>query len=200
MDFSRHTLGKRFRSKLTVSLKTRILLPALSKIFHIHPLKPAVQFQKGQFIPCKATVEPPITDPPMSGQPLYNGHWLWHQRMLLDSGQRTSCVLPTDQLCTTAPLITDKQETTPTFMQELVLEGHENFNIELQRSRGVAIAILRRRCLMGQLLLRSSMRLIGLVDQLSVHYDRMGIAGQGVRGDRSTDLASGCFSFSSTSV
>ena len=25
------------------------------------------------------TVEPPITDPPTSGQPLYNGHWLWHQ-------------------------------------------------------------------------------------------------------------------------
>jgi len=35
--------------------------------------------------------------------------------------------------------------------------------------RGVAIAILRRRCLMGRLLLRSSMQLIGLVDQLSVH-------------------------------
>ena len=25
------------------------------------------------------TVEPPITDPPTSRQPLYNGHWLWHQ-------------------------------------------------------------------------------------------------------------------------
>ena len=24
------------------------------------------------------TVEPPITDPPTSGPPLYNGHWLWH--------------------------------------------------------------------------------------------------------------------------
>ena len=44
-----------------------------------------------------------------------------------------------------------------------------NFNIELQRSRSVAIAILGRRCLMGRLFLRSSMRLIGLVDQLSVH-------------------------------
>ena len=48
------------------------------------------------------------------------------------------------------------------------MEEHENFNIELQRSRGVAITILGRGCLMGRLLLRSSMRLIGLVDQLSV--------------------------------
>ena len=24
------------------------------------------------------TVEPPKTDPPTSGPPLYNGHWLWH--------------------------------------------------------------------------------------------------------------------------
>jgi len=63
------------------------------------------------------------------------------------------------------------------------VEEHENFNIELQKSRGIAIAILWRQCLMGQLLLRSSMRLIGLVDQLSVHYDRMEIAGQGVGGD-----------------
>ena len=31
------------------------------------------------------TVEPPITDPPTSGQPLYNGHWLWHQLKLLQS-------------------------------------------------------------------------------------------------------------------
>ena len=46
---------------------------------------------------------------------------------------------------------------------------HENFNIELQRSRGIAIAVLGRRCLMGRLLLRSSMRLIGLVEQHSVH-------------------------------
>jgi len=38
--------------------------------------------------------------------------------MILDSGQRTSCVLPTDQLCTTVPLITDGQENTPIFMQE----------------------------------------------------------------------------------
>ena len=28
------------------------------------------------------TVEHPITDPPTSGQPLYNGHWLWHQLKL----------------------------------------------------------------------------------------------------------------------
>jgi len=63
------------------------------------------------------------------------------------------------------------------------VEEHENFNIEPQRSRGITIAILRRRCLMGRLLLRSSMRLIGLVDQLSVHCDRMEITGQGVRGD-----------------
>ena len=35
--------------------------------------------------------------------------------MLLDSGQRTSCVLPTDQLGTTVPLIADKQETSPIF-------------------------------------------------------------------------------------
>ena len=32
-----------------------------------------------------ATVEPPITDPPTSGQPLYNGHWLWHQLKLLQN-------------------------------------------------------------------------------------------------------------------
>jgi len=31
------------------------------------------------------TVEPPITDPPTSGQPLYNGHWLWHQLKLLQN-------------------------------------------------------------------------------------------------------------------
>jgi len=31
------------------------------------------------------------------------------------SGQRTSYVLPTDQLCITVPLIMDKQETTPIF-------------------------------------------------------------------------------------
>ena len=36
-------------------------------------------------------------------------------RSLLDSGQRTSCMLPTQQLCTTVPLITEKQETTPIF-------------------------------------------------------------------------------------
>jgi len=65
-----------------------------------------------------------------------------------------------------------------------------------------------RRCLMGRLLLRSSMRLIGLVDQLYVHYDRM--HGDHMQGreseetivDRSTVLVSGCFSFmiGSTSV
>jgi len=44
-----------------------------------------------------------------------------------------------------------------------------NFNIEQQRNRGVAIIILGHRCLMGRLLLQSSMRLIGLADQLSVH-------------------------------
>ena len=53
-------------------------------------------------------------------------------------------------------------------MQEFNIGRAWNFNIELQRSRGVAIAILGRRCLMGQLLLWSSMLLIGLVDQLSV--------------------------------
>jgi len=31
------------------------------------------------------TVEPPITDSPTSGQPLYNGHWLWHQMKLLQN-------------------------------------------------------------------------------------------------------------------
>jgi len=40
--------------------------------------------------------------------------------------------------------------------------------MELQRRKGVIIAILGRQCLRGRLLLRSSMRLIGLVDQLSV--------------------------------
>ena len=81
------------------------------------------------------------------------------------------------------------------------MEEHENFNIELQRSRGVAIAILQRRCLMDLLLLRSSVRLIGLVYQLSVHYDRVGITGRESEEtivDRSTDLAFGGFSFSST--
>ena len=81
--------------------------------------------------------------------------------------------------------------------RNLLLEEHENFNIELQRSRGVAIAILGRRCLKGRLLLRSSMRLIGLVDQLSVHIWQ-GRESEETIVDRSTDLASGCFSFSST--
>ena len=31
------------------------------------------------------TVESPITDPPTSGQPLYNGHWQWHQMKLLQN-------------------------------------------------------------------------------------------------------------------
>jgi len=35
--------------------------------------------------------------------------------MLLDSEQQTSCVLPTDQLGTTVPLVTDEQEITPIF-------------------------------------------------------------------------------------
>jgi len=55
------------------------------------------------------------------------------------------------------------------FMQEFNIGRAWKFNIELQRSRGIAIAILGHQCLMGWLLLRSSMRLIGLVDQLSVH-------------------------------
>jgi len=79
--------------------------------------------------------------------------------------------------------------------RNLILEEHENFNIEVQRSRGVAIAILGRRCLMGRLLLRSSMRLIGLVDQLSVHIwqdgDHRGRESEETIVDRSTDLASG---------
>ena len=37
-----------------------------------------------EFIPLNTgTVEPPTTDPPTSGQPLYNGHWLWHRMKLL---------------------------------------------------------------------------------------------------------------------
>jgi len=64
------------------------------------------------------------------------------------------------------------------------LEEHENFNIELQRSRGDAITIFGCRCLMGQLLLRSSMWLIRLVDQLHVHImTGWGSQGKGVRGD-----------------
>jgi len=31
------------------------------------------------------TVEPLITDPPTSGQPLYDGHWLWHRLKLLQN-------------------------------------------------------------------------------------------------------------------
>jgi len=31
------------------------------------------------------TVEPPITDPPTSRQPLYNRHRLWHQLKLLEN-------------------------------------------------------------------------------------------------------------------
>ena len=87
--------------------------------------------------------------------------------------------------------------------RNLILEEYENFNIELQRSRGVAIAILGRRCLKGRLLLRSSMRLIGLVDQLSIHMTGWGSQGRESEEtimDRSTYLAFGCFSFSSTSV
>ena len=52
-------------------------------------------------------------------------------------------------------------------MQEFNSGRVWKFNIELQK-KGIAITILRRRCLMGRLLLRSSVRLIGLVDQLSV--------------------------------
>ena len=72
------------------------------------------------------------------------------------------------------------------------------WKFELQRSRGVAIAILRRRCLMGRLLLRCSVRLIGLVDQLSVHIslwqdgDHRGRESEETIVDRSTDFASGC--------
>ena len=83
------------------------------------------------------------------------------------------------------------------------MEEHENFNIELQKSRGVAIAILGRRCLMGRLLLRSSMRLIGLVDQLISYMTEWGSQGresEETTMDRSKDLASECFSFSSTLV
>ena len=86
--------------------------------------------------------------------------------------------------------------------RNLILEEHENFNIELQRSRGVAIAILGRQCLMGWLLLQSSMRLIRLVDKLSVHIwqdgDHRGRESEETIVDRSTDLAPRCFSFSST--
>ena len=78
--------------------------------------------------------------------------------------------------------------------RNLLLEEHENFNVELQ---SVAIAIVGRQCLMGQLLLWSSMQLIGLVDQLSVHIWQ-GRESEETIVDRSTDLASGCFRFSST--
>jgi len=59
-----------------------------------------------------------------------------HERTLLDSGQRTTCVLPNDQLCTTVPLITDKQETAPIFhvgikywksMKILILKNLKDF-------------------------------------------------------------------------
>jgi len=48
--------------------------------------------------------------------------------MLLDSGQRTSCVPPTDQLCTTVPLITDEQQTTPIFHAGLHLGSTRLFS------------------------------------------------------------------------
>ena len=61
------------------------------------------------------------------------------------------------------------------------MEEHENFNIELQRSRGAAIAVLGRRC-MGRLLLRE---VLNATDRTSgpvicsYNYDRMGITGTG---------------------
>jgi len=69
-----------------------------------------------------------------------------------------------------------------------------NFNIELKRTmrRGVAIAFFGvDACMMGRLLLRSSMRLIGLADQLSVHIwqdgDHRGRESEETIVDRSTD-------------
>ena len=164
------------------------------------------------------TVEPPITDPPTSGQPLYNGHWLWHQMKLLQN----YCLINLPRADASWFQTADKprapngltlynsasyngQTGNHTYLscRNLILEEHENFNVELQKSRGVAIAILGRRCLMGRLLLRSSMRLIGLVDQLHIAMTGWGSQGRESEEtivDRSTDLASGCFSFSSTSV
>jgi len=61
--------------------------------------------------------------------------------MLVDSGQRTSCVLPTDQLCTTGPLITDEKKTTPIFYAGIL-----EFNIgrirgsELGKNRGMYLS------------------------------------------------------------
>jgi len=145
-----------------------------------------------------STVEPPIMDPPTSGQPLYKGHWVWHQLKLLQnlcfinlpradaSWFRTADKLRAPNwpsLYNSASYNGQTGNHTYLSCRNLIVEEYENFNIELQRSRGIAIAILGHRCLMGRLLLRSSMRLVGLVDQLSVHYDRMGITEQGVRGD-----------------
>ena len=81
------------------------------------------------------TVEPPITDPPTSRQPLYNGHWLWHQIeittelvfnqppmsghfLILDSGQ-AACSQPWPTLYNSASY-NGQQETTP--CRNLILE------------------------------------------------------------------------------
>ena len=66
-------------------------------------------------------------------------------------------------------------------MQEFNIGRAWKFNLILncRRAEGVAIAILGHRCLMGRLLFRSSMRLIGLVDQLSVHIWQDGNHGAG---------------------
>jgi len=79
------------------------------------------------------------------------------------------------------------------------LEEHENFNTELQRSRGSAIAVRGRRC-MGRLLLRE---VFNATDRTSgpvicSYMTGWGSQGQETIVDRSTDLASGYFSFSST--
>ena len=64
-------------------------------------------------VPRKTIVEPPITDPPRSGQPPYNGHTPCYgmkllstseKRTLLDSGQRTRATLPTALSNTKLPL------------------------------------------------------------------------------------------------
>jgi len=87
-------------------------------------------------------MEPPITDTPTSRQPLYNGHWLWHQMkllqnysgrfLILDTSGQLSCVLTTDQLCTTVPLY-NGQTGNHTYLscRNPILQEHENFNIEL---------------------------------------------------------------------
>ena len=86
------------------------------------------------------------------------------------------------------------------------MEEHENFNIKLQRSRSITVTVLGHQCLMGWLLLRSVTKKWSPPNRTSGPVICSYMTGWGSQSresdetivDRSTDLTSGCFSFSST--